>query len=312
MDDKAVNKWLRRRFSPVGWTLVGYFLLMNALVIVAVAAEGARQNLRVIAGLADSIDPDAIFLSGGGYIAAVAAGLVILYGWKGPDWFRDRILVRRERMKAGSFLSLIAIGMLAQILNGLWVAGLEAVMNCFDRSVMEMLEQVSGSTDSLSMFLYASVLAPISEEILFRGYVMRSLEPFGKRFALFGSALMFGLFHGNLLQTPYAFIMGLVLGYAAMEYSIVWAIGIHIFNNLVLADAMSRLQLMLPEAAAAAVDGVYFLIAASAVVLLIRRRREIREYRAEGMDPRCVRCFLLSPGVIAIMLIAAVSMAMTL
>ena len=36
MTDKQINKWLRRRFSIVGWVLVGYYLLMNLMVLLEV------------------------------------------------------------------------------------------------------------------------------------------------------------------------------------------------------------------------------------------------------------------------------------
>ena len=93
----------------------------------------------------------------------------------------------------------------------------------------------------------ASILAPLWEELLFRGYVLRTLRPYGKRFAVMGSGVLFGLFHGNLLQTPYAVLMGLVLGYLTVEYSIHWAVLLHLFNNLVLADLLSRITASLPE-----------------------------------------------------------------
>jgi membrane protease YdiL (CAAX protease family) len=99
----------------------------------------------------------------------------------------------------------------SQMVNSLWLTGLELVMNLFGSSMMPMLEMVSGSTGSFSMFLYGAVLAPISEELLFRGYILRALRPYGKRFAILGSAILFGLFHGNLLQGPYAMLVGLVI-----------------------------------------------------------------------------------------------------
>lgn len=39
MNEKQINKWLRKRFSPVGWTLVGYYVLMNILVSVAMLRD---------------------------------------------------------------------------------------------------------------------------------------------------------------------------------------------------------------------------------------------------------------------------------
>ena len=69
--------------------------------------------------------------------------------------------------------------------------------------------------------------------MLFRGLILRTLRPFGKRFAIVMSAVLFGMFHGNLLQAPCAMVIGLLFGYAAMEHSILWAVALHVFINQV-------------------------------------------------------------------------------
>ena len=49
------------------------------------------------------------------------------------------------------------------------------------------------------MTIYSVILAPIFEEILFRGFVLKNLSRFNVRFGIIMSAILFGLFHGNLL-----------------------------------------------------------------------------------------------------------------
>lgn len=214
-------------------------------------------------------------------------------------------MAREKRMKPGVFLSLLALCLGSQLVNSLWITVLEAVMNLFGTSAIGILEEVSGSTDSFSMFLYASILAPVAEELLFRGWILRSLRPYGKRFAILGSAVLFGVFHGNLLQTPYAFFVGLILGYVTVEYSIIWAMGIHLFNNLVVADILSRITAALPEMAANGITlGILGAGAIASVIILLKNRQEIGAYRgSEWIDRRCIKCFFLSSGVLALMLI---------
>lgn len=255
MEEKQIRKWLRRRFSAVGWTLVVYYLILNVLVILATASDAARQMLD---GTGELLESD-LMNNGWGYLATVAVGLTVLYGWKGGDYFRGELAQKHRAMTPYTLIALTSLCMGAQLLNGVWITGLEWVLNQFDRSALGILEQVSGSSESFSMFLYASLLGPVSEEILFRGYVLRTLEPFGKKFAIFGSALLFGLFHGNLLQAPYAFLVGLVLGYVAVEYSVFWSIGVHIFNNLVLADLLTRMEEVMPAAGQNAAEGMMVL-----------------------------------------------------
>ena len=45
MTEKQINKWLRRQFSPVGWTLIGFGALMNLLVMLTMGVDLARQAL---------------------------------------------------------------------------------------------------------------------------------------------------------------------------------------------------------------------------------------------------------------------------
>lgn len=57
------------------------------------------------------------------------------------------------------------------------------------------------------------IMAPIVEELIFRGVIMHGLmRNYSKFTAVFVSALMFALFHLNPWQFPATFILGLVLG----------------------------------------------------------------------------------------------------
>lgn len=307
MTEKQINKWLRRQFSPLGWGLVGYVVLLNVTVSTAMVVDMFGQGMKAIlsGNFEMEMGMNALMQNGWGYIVAIMVALLILHAWKGPDFFREEILAKKRPMSHGVFLSLLALCLGSQLANSLWIGALETVLNIFNISALGILENVSGSTESFSMFLYASFLAPISEELIFRGYILRSLRPYGKRFAILGSAVLFGLFHGNLLQTPYTLLIGLLLGYVTVEYSILWAIGIHMFNNLVVADLLSRLTAALPEMTASLITlAVIGAAAVVSVVMLVTRRHEIRAYRSsEWIDRRCLKWFFLNSGVIALMIL---------
>lgn len=299
MTDKQINKWLRRQFSPAGWLLVAYYVLMNLLCIVAMIWEAALQILQ---NGYENLNLELLTQNAWGYIVAIFVALVILYGWKGPEYWQKEIFVREKKMRPSVFFGVMCLCMGSQMVNSLWIMGLEFLFSLSGKSLMPLLESVSGSSDSVSMFLYASILAPISEELLFRGFLLRSMRPYGKRFAILGSAFFFGLFHGNLLQTPYAFLMGLLLGYVAIEYSVSWAIVLHMFNNFVLADLLTRLTMRLPQLVGdlislALLGGAMVL----SVILLVAKRREIGEHiRGEWIDRRVLKCFFTCGGTIAL------------
>lgn len=96
-----------------------------------------------------------------------------------------------------------------------------------------MINSVTGASASWLMYLAVFILAPIGEELLFRGL----LYNLSKKILLFPLAIvfqafMFGAYHGNLIQGIYAFAMGLVLGFIAYKFdSIIPCIFIHIIIN---------------------------------------------------------------------------------
>ena len=314
MTDKQINRWLRRQFSRIGWLLLFYYGLMTLLTSVMAFADMAKQTLWsfAIGDFSGQVDWDLINSNAWGYIAAMLTGFVVLDAWKGSSFWKREVLAKEKPMKGKSFLCFLIFCMGAQMVNSFWIMFLELILNPMGKSVMPVLESVAGSSDTFSMFLYASVLAPIWEELLFRGYVLRSLRPYGKRFAILGSAILFGLFHGNLLQTPYAVLMGLVLAYVTVEYSVIWAILLHMFNNLVLADLLTRLTANWSEMSYGILNLLLFGGSALlALVILIRNSPAIRAYRSrEWIDRRCLKCFFTSTGILALVLLMCVNMAM--
>lgn len=83
----------------------------------------------------------------------------------------------------------------------------------------------------LNLFTIA-VLPALLEEMVWRGYILRSLRAYGDGFAVVVSALLFSLMHGNLRQIPFAFIVGLFLGYLYVQTNNIWIpILVHFINN---------------------------------------------------------------------------------
>lgn len=77
------------------------------------------------------------------------------------------------------------------------------------------------------------VIAPIIEELIFRGIIMHGLmRNYSKYTAIFVSALMFALFHLNPWQFPATFILGILLGILMVRtHNIYLCILGHAMNN---------------------------------------------------------------------------------
>ncbi|MDE6727159.1 MAG: CPBP family intramembrane metalloprotease [Oscillospiraceae bacterium] len=92
----------------------------------------------------------------------------------------------------------------------------------------------SNMTSAAILFVHTVILAPLFEEFWFRGLVLQSLRPYGNGFAIFVSAVLFGLTHANLAQFFYATVLGIVLGYVAVQTeSVVTTMVLHaMFNGI--------------------------------------------------------------------------------
>ncbi len=78
-----------------------------------------------------------------------------------------------------------------------------------------------------------AIVPPLVEEFAFRGLVLGSLRKYGDGFAVLCSAILFGLMHSNFQQMPFAFLVGLALGFITVKTGSLWiAIAVHCFNNL--------------------------------------------------------------------------------
>lgn len=81
--------------------------------------------------------------------------------------------------------------------------------------------------------IYAICIAPILEEIVFRGVLMTYLKKYGIQTAIIVSSLFFGISHYNIYMIIPAFFIGIVLAYVSYKYSIKYSILLHILLNIV-------------------------------------------------------------------------------
>ena len=81
-------------------------------------------------------------------------------------------------------------------------------------------------------YIGTAVVPALIEEFALRGIVMQPLRRYGDWFAIICSALVFSLMHCNLVQIPFAFIAGIVIGYAVTVTESLWTgVIIHFLTN---------------------------------------------------------------------------------
>lgn len=101
----------------------------------------------------------------------------------------------------------------------------------------------SGPIELIYTVVCAALVPALFEEFAFRGMIMGSLRKFGDMPAILVSALIFAFYHGNFIQIPFAFLVGIILGLVVIISDSIWpAIIAHFLNNFyaVIVNSISK------------------------------------------------------------------------
>lgn len=214
-----INQSTRAYITRTLWMLLAYE------VIFQVGAVVLMHSLKLSSNSASAM------------IVSAACGVAIVITSTTTEFRTIAFRPLRRRISLISvvelLLALLAIQMLSGILDNL----IEPILTQWlHLNIDEAVANASGSSTTFSMMLYTCLLAPLFEELLFRGYLLHRFLPFGEKYALVISSLLFGLMHMNFIQIPFAFCVGLVLAYVTRKYGLGWAITLHVLNNALFAE----------------------------------------------------------------------------
>lgn len=183
--------------------------------------------------LMDSIMGDfSIWISA---IYAVIAALALGF------WYWKKFAPKKApKRKPGEIINLkMFVGLLALMVGlqylSTYIVGLVYLINPNWYYTYESLMESVGFTDiSVILAIYSVIIAPISEELIFRGVTLhyaKKTMPFWV--ANIFQALLFGVFHANVVQGTYAFVVGLFCGYVCYKGgSIYLSILFHMLFNI--------------------------------------------------------------------------------
>ncbi len=145
----------------------------------------------------------------------------------------------KGKMTFGQFLVIFCMGYALLVLSnivatilGILIEKIFPGAQAATNSVQELLG--NGGLNSFVLLLIPVIIGPIYEELLFRKFLIDRLGFYGDAIAIVVSAVMFGLFHGNLTQFVYATMLGLMLGYVYVRTGeIKYTIGLHMLVNFI-------------------------------------------------------------------------------
>ncbi|MDR0520032.1 MAG: CPBP family intramembrane metalloprotease [Clostridiales Family XIII bacterium] len=168
------------------------------------------------------------------------------------------------------------------------VAGLQPIFMFVGQGITTLFENAGYMIDLSSfdpqaegvvfIIINLVVAKPIIEGILFRGAVLRVLSAYGRTFAIAASAILFGLYQGNLLQIGYAFCAGLILGYITFRYSIKYSIILHAVHN----GLMVGVSYLSMHVAGFAIYGLWTVCLVGLVVVAIKKGAKVKRFLDRG------------------------------
>lgn len=163
---------------------------------------------------------------------AGAAVIPVAYFFYSRDKSKRGIVLKKDfSWKTDAGLLLLLGAGLGQTLN--YLLAFLQVFQLFDgysETVGNLLQQES----MWSMILWSGIIAPFSEELIFRGLIFQRMRDY-QGFWISGivSAAIFGIYHGNVVQFIYATILGILFaGFVEMTGSLWAGIFLHMGANI--------------------------------------------------------------------------------
>ena len=160
-------------------------------------------------------------------ISAIALFLGLKWAVVSKSYMRSRpwmVLVWSSMAAVGTLIP----SLFFQELMPEWPSAIQQFVREAEVQTIQMLGTKSG-------FVVICLLAPVAEELVFRGAILRALltwKPERRWMMVFVSAFIFALVHLNPDQMPHAFVAGILLGWMYMRTgSVIPGVAFHLVNN---------------------------------------------------------------------------------
>ena len=123
-----------------------------------------------------------------------------------------------------------------------------------DGSADNLLDAYTMDTNPIKV-LFLVILAPLFEELVFRKAIIDRTRIYGEKMAIFLSAITFGLFHMNMYQFVYAFLLGGLYSYiyirtGKLKYTVIMHSITNFVGGVIAPMVLSMVDLELLEALA--------------------------------------------------------------
>ncbi len=159
-----------------------------------------------------------------------------------------------------------------------------------------------------------AVTPALVEEFSMRGTVMGSMKRYGETFGLLTSATIFALIHGNLVQIPFAFIMGILIGWAVIKTNSLWTGAlIHFVNNgasVILDIITENIESVLLQNAISAIYFIALILLFFVGIFLVNKQGsqvwQLKPSETKLKLSEKLKCFFSAPMIIISIILTAI------
>lgn len=165
------------------------------------------------------------------FAGVVMVGLLWMLNYSKRESFVKNYRFHTKPTRIQLFLA-ITIGFSAVFFSSFIVQALARIFPISYVAYIEAFENLELGSP-LSFFLAVVIMAPLFEEILFRGWIFDQIQrKLSVGLAVVLSGILFGVYHLNVFQGTFASILGIVLGLSLLWTNSIWVpIIIHFVNN---------------------------------------------------------------------------------
>ena len=298
------KKIIKKDFNKLGIPLLLQQILLFLSVVIGgfiwmikKTIENPGMDKDAIKELVSDISSNGNFM-----IIAVLIAIIPVILFRKDKFFHYDIKVKNKSINFKIIILAFAVVLGVNFLSGVLSQLLELLLNQIGLTSAPSQEALNGPI-TMSMVIYGCIIAPFFEEFLYRGAILRYLEKYGSSFAILSSAILFGFMHGNIIQIPFAIVIGLIFGFLAKEYSIKLSILIHMANN----TYAMLLNYLSPSINENILSIIYLGIAMPCVILiiilLVTKRHSIKEwFQNNKMQKKLLLYFFTSITIVLILI----------
>lgn len=238
------RKKIRQYFNITGAGIILHFLaaqgmfyvIIKILKRIAMKTDGitpSEASDRYLSGLQNFFNESSINIGLNMLVLMTCSILVFLIGSKITK-IKLGSYFQTDGLTFGTMISYFLMSFFIRYIGGIANVVFEFIFNGVDMSVGTEIISYSNTKTIAVAVVYTCLIAPVTEELMFRGFVLKNLSRVGQRFGIIVSSLIFGLMHGNINQFLFAFFFGIFLAHIDMKHnSLIPSIFVHAFSNTI-------------------------------------------------------------------------------